>query len=56
MDAALWHGTFNDDKDAQVMKIKIKKGSEIEIRPDNRNKELDVDIRLEKIIIKEIDL
>ena len=38
------------------MKIKIRKGSEIEIRPDNRNKELDVDIRLEKIIIKELNL
>ena len=38
-----------------IIKIK-KKGSEIEIRPDNRNKELDVDLQLEKIIIKEIDL
>ena len=39
------------------MKTKIKKkGPEIEIRPDNRNKQLNVDIQLEKIIIKEIDL
>lgn len=38
------------------MKIKIKKGSEIEIRPDNRNKELDVDIQIDKIIIKELNL
>lgn len=38
-----------------IIKIK-KKGSEIEIRPDNRKKELDVDIQLEKIIIKEINL
>lgn len=56
MDAALWYGISNDQKGVQVMKIKIKKGSEIEIRPDNRNKELDVDIQLDKIIIKELNL
>jgi len=38
-----------------IIKIK-KKGSEIEIRPDNRNKQLNVDIQLGKISIKEIDL
>ena len=38
------------------MKIKIKKkGSVVEITPDNRNKSLDVRIELEKVIIKEID-